>query len=310
MKNEYDWDTAPDAVGNALDRATAAVDIGARRVKNLLRSSINAVCLVAIVALEILHRFVVYGFNSEFAIDYIFSAVIASLASLLAFYVFFPNGKSAGRAREAYRKVMRQLDCAREKIKSQALLARFRAYCKEKTDSRVCEIREGRLDDLENLYVSREAFEEYKKLSYPRLLLLFLRGEYSFAAWRQILLCRKRIKRYPLSPAYFMSGAVGEQEALYRRDTYEQRTLALRPVFCIAVGVFTSIITWAPKEIGSPLDVFLSIAISVFQICLAAFSGYSSGVTAAEREQVREGAKTTFIDEFLEGEKENECDGK
>ena len=163
MSNEYDWDTGTEAAGGLLDRTATMVDGGKRRMRNLLRSSINAVCLVAIVALEVLHRFVVYGFNREFAIDYIFSAAIASLASLLAFYVFFPNGKTAGRMRTAYREATRLLEKAREEIKGNALLVRFRTYCKERTDARVDQVRRTRLDDLENLYVSREAVEQYKR---------------------------------------------------------------------------------------------------------------------------------------------------
>lgn len=302
MTNEYGWDVPQTDETGLLDRASTTVEGAKRRVKDKLRGSMNAVCLVAIIALEVLHRFVTYGFNAEFAIDYVFSALITSLTSLLAFYVFFPNGKRAGRARECYRSAALALEAARSRLRDGGHIAAFRAWCRAKSDREADAIIETRLEALENLYVTREEYMQYRLLSFWKRYGLVKRGVITRQAARQIHACNKAVKCKPYAPTYFLSDVREGKENVYLhgKDRFVFRTLTMRPVSCVIVAVFSSIITWSPKQMGSALDVLLSIAISVFQICLASLSGYSSGQTAAAREELAIRAKAGFIEEFNE----------
>ncbi len=306
MADKYDWNEPQTASDGLLDKTALAVDGAKQKVKNKLRGSMNAVCLITIIALEVLHRFVTYGFNAEFAIDYVFSALITSMTSLLAFYVFFPNGKRAGRAREAYREAVKALSAARRILRLNGGIADFRAWCRARSDKEADAVIETRLEALENLYVTREEYMQYRLLSRRQLRKLAKEGKITKEAARQIRVCNRAVKCKPYAPTYFLSDVKEGKESVYLRgkDHYEARALAMRPVFCIGVGVITSIITWTPKQMGSALDVLLSIAISVFQICLASLSGYSSGQTAAAKEELAIRAKAGFIDEFNEAMKE------
>lgn len=298
---QYDWDAPRDANG-LLDKTAVAVDGAKQRVKDKLRGSMNAVCLVTIIALEVLHRFVTYGFNAEFAIDYVFSALITSLTSLLAFYVFFPNGKRAGRAKAAYEEAAEMLKGARAELRTKGWISAFRAWCRAKSDREADAVIETRLEALENLYVTREEYQQYRLLSFWKRRKLVKAGTITKEAAKQIRICNKAVKVKPYAPTYFLSDVKEGKENVYLRgkDHYEARALAMRPVFCVGVGVITSLITWSPKQMGSALDVLLSIAISVFQICLASLSGYSSGQTAAAKEELAIRAKAGFIEEFNE----------
>lgn len=306
MADKYDWNEPQTASDGLLDKTALAVEDAKQKVKNKLRGSMNAVCLFTIIALEVLHRFVTYGFNAEFAIDYVFSALITSMTSLLAFYVFFPNGKRSGRSRSSYREATKDLKKARDAVRDNKRIAAFRAWCRAKSDKEADAVIETRLEALENLYVTREEYMEYRLLTRRQLKKLVKAGTITGEAAKQIRRCNKAVKFKPYAPTYFLSDVKEGKEDVYLRgrDHYEARALAMRPVICVGVGVVTSIITWSPKQMGSALDVLLSIAISVFQICLASLSGYSSGQTAAAKEELAIRAKTGFIDEFNEAMKE------
>jgi hypothetical protein len=308
MSERYAWGSQNTAEDGLLDRASASVNDAKEKIKNGLRSFMNAVCLFSIIALEVLHRFVTYGFNAEFAWDYLFSALITSLTSILAFYVFFPNGKRSGRLRSVYIEAQEDLKKARKTLRDNKWIAAFRAWCRAKSDKEADAIIETRLEVLENLYVTREEYMEYRLLSRRKLKKLVKKGKITKAAAKQIRLCNKAVKCKPYAPTYFLSDVKEGKDNVYLRgkDHYEVRALTIRPLFCVAVGIVTSLITWYPKQLGSVLDVMLSIAISVFQICLASLSGYSVGQTAAAKEELAIRAKTGFIEEFNEEMESNE----
>ena len=308
MSERYAWGSPKTTEDGLLDQAAASVNGAKQKIKDRLRSSMNAVCLITIIALEVLHRFVTYGFNAEFAWDYVFSALITSLTSILAFYVFFPNGKRSGRLRSAYIEAQEDLKRARQKLRDHKWIAAFRTWCRAKSDKEADAIIETRLEVLENLYVTREEYMEYRLLSRRKLKKLAKKGKITKDAAKQIRFCNKAVKCRPYAPTYFLSDVKEGKDNVYLRgkDHYEVRALTIRPLFCVAVGIVTSLITWYPKQMGSVLDVLLSIAISVFQICLASLSGYSVGQTAAAKEELAIRAKTGFIEEFNEEMESNE----
>jgi hypothetical protein len=114
---------------------------------------------------------------------------------------------------------------------------------------------------------------------------------------------QKPVHCKPYAPAYFLAGLHRRRQDAYLHGEggWEARTLALRPVLCVGVAVVTSAITQtATQQSGTALEILFSIALSVCQILLAAFSGYCAGGTAAEREELATLAKACFVEEFLE----------
>lgn len=303
MTNDrYDWDTPKQTDGSFMDKGAGALQGAKKTAKETLRGSVNVICLISIIALEVLHRFVTCGFNKEFAINYVFSALITSMTSLLAFYVFFPNGKHAGRIRASFEQAATELKAARDALRLNGRIAAFRAWCRDRSEKEVNEIISARLETLENMYVSKADFETYRLYSGKKLRELVRTGVITPQAKRQIGVCKRAVRRKPYSPAYFLADVQQGKENVYLRgkDHYEARTLMMRPMFCVGIAVVTSIITWSPNEMGSVLSVLFSLAISIFQICLASVSGYSSGLTAASKEELAMRAKAGFLEEFNE----------
>ena len=288
--------------GGVFERAAEGLDGAKRRVRDSLHSSMNAVCLVTILLLEVLHRFVSYGFNTAFAVDCIFSALITSMTSLLTFYVFFPSGKAQRRSLPSFTEAQEALQSARSTLRERGGIGAFRRFCRERAERECGALLALRLEELEALGVTREDFAAYRSKSRRALRRLVREGVISREAFSALRRCLRPARCRPYSPAYFLADVREGQENIYLRgkDHYQRRTLTLRPLLCIAMGVVTSLFTWTPKQPGSTLDVLLCIAISVFQICLAAMSGYSSGVTAAQREEQALLAKHGFLTEFLE----------
>lgn len=310
MEHRFDWRGEEKPLLRAAEGAVA----GRRRLSELLESSVSAVCLIAIVALEVLHRFVEGGFNPAFTAAYIVSAATSALTSLLAFYVFFPSGKSAGRTRAEYRGAAGALSDMQALLRAGGLLCAFRAFCRERERRESESVREARLEALENCYVTREEYLSHYRTATARELSRAVRsGELTRGAVRQIKRCRRPVKTRPLRPAYFLSPFGGEasvQRYLHGGSRYEARALALKPFFCVGVGVLQSVFTFHAKAVDNPLDVALAIALSLFQICLASFSGYTSGLTAAEKEGAALSVKADFLSEFYESKKEGPLRGE
>ena len=275
------------------------------KLANGLKQWRNALFLAAIVLLDILRRFVVLGFDPSHIKEAVFSAAITSMATLFAFYVFFPSGKQAKRASKAFREVTDRLKTALKTMRSGGLIDAFRRYCKELSRKEEKEIKAAQLESLKDRYLTEEEIEAYSKLSKKALGRLVKDGTINADTKRLLIKYQKPVHCKPYSPAYFLAGIHRRRQDAYLHGEggWEARTLALRPVMCVGIAVVTSAITQtATQQSGSALEILFSIALSVCQILLAAFSGYCAGQTAAEREELANLAKTCFVEEFLEGE--------
>lgn len=297
--DDYDWS----AEGDFMEAAAEATSEAKKKIGSALRTWRNALLLAAIILLDILRRFVVLGFDPDRIAECAFAAVITSMATLFAFYVFFPNGKSARRMHKSYKEATTRLSTALAKMKTSHLLDAFRKHCRDLTKNEEKAAKDSIYEDLKDKYLTDAQIKEFSKLNRKALAKKVKAGEINEATKKLIVKYQRPIKCKPYSPAYFLSGLNKRRQdaMLHGKGGFEARTLAMRPVLSIAVAVVATAISHnAVQSSGTALEVLFSIALSVFQILFAAFSGYCSGQTAAEYEELAATAKAVFVEEFLE----------
>ena len=300
--SKYDWEEP--RKGGAVEKAADAVQKATAQAGNAVRGSFYTICLLAIIALEILRRFVSGGINEAFSPALVFSALITSMTTLLTFYIFLPSGKGSGMAKRAYQAALTLMERVTACINN-GLQTAFRAFCKRRAELEAEEELEAAFETLENLYVTREEFEQKWRLaSRFALWRAVRRGEITKEAKRQILRCRKPIAVVPYVPEYFLAGVnAKKQKKMLRNDSaYEVWVLVQKPVALMILAVVQSGFTMAFLGVDSAFDVVLAIVMSVFQICLAAFSGFLAGQKIAEHRTTVNVVKTGFMLEFLESE--------
>jgi hypothetical protein len=297
--SKYDWDPPKDLMQPAAD----AVSDAKRRLTNSLKQWRNVLFLLAIILLDILRRFVVLGFDPTHIKEAAFSAAITSMATLFAYYVFFPTGKQARRTYESYTEITERLKGVLKRLRGGGLIDAFRRHCRELSRREEDDIKKAQREALKNRYLSDEDIEEYSKLSKKGLKKLVKNGTVNEETKKLIRVYQKPVHCKPYSPTYFMAGLSQKREDAYLHgeDSWEKRTLAMRPVLTVGIAVVTSAITRsAVTQSETALEILFSIAMSVFQILLASFMGYCAGQTAAEREELATLAKACFVEEFLE----------
>ena len=300
MDSKYEW-KQPERTPGAVERAADAVQRVKTQTGSALRGSFYAVCLVAIILVEILRRFVTGSINKAFTWETVFAALVASLTTLLTFYMFFPSGKGAGMLKRAFVEAQQLMEKAVKRINA-GLKTAFRDYCTERSDEEAEEERQAAFETLEDLYVTREEFKNRWRLaSWWALWRAVWRHEITRAARRQILRCRKPFVAEPYIPDHFTAGvSTKKQKKMLRGDSYETRVLLQKPLMVMLVIVAQSAFTMAIHGAGDALEVLFAIVMSVFQICLAAFSGYLAGQKVAEHMTAVNLVKAGFMMDFLE----------
>lgn len=297
--SKYDWDEPKDVMQSAAD----AVGDVKRRVGTTVRNWRYVLFLVAIVLLDVLRRFVVLGFDPEHILEAVSSAAVASMATLFAFYVYFPVGKHARQAKQSFKEIALRLKSALKQMRLNKLIDAFRLHCRDLSKQEEKEIKETQRDALKNRYLSDEDIETYSKLSKKELKKLVKNGTINEETKKLIVIYQKPVHCKPYAPAYFLAGLKHKREDAYLHGEggYEARTLAMRPVFCVSVAVLMTAITRGTvQQTETALEILFSIALSICQILLAAFSGYCAGQTAAEHEELAMTAKAVFVEGFLE----------
>ena len=303
---EYKWNSESSAVKvSPIEKATEQTKRMQVKASGVLRGSAYVICVVAVILLEILRRFVTGALNTEFAWEYVFAALISSMTSLLAFYIFFPYGKRECRSKTMYLNAYRLLQRAIGAIGQHALRDKFRAYCRDKPREEARETKEDRLLTLEDLGVPRKCFEnKWRHASKKELKAAVKGGTLTGEAKKQILLCRKSIEVLPYSPLYFLAGAGEKKQDAYLRNGshHEMWALIKKPLSVVTIAVAQSAFTIGVTEAQSGIEVFLAIVMSVFQICLSAFTGYLGGYGVAEKDAEINLAKAGFMLDFLEAQ--------
>lgn len=303
MSDEYGWRVS-DTEGeqSRTGRAAQRVRDAARQTGTALRGSLYAVCLTAIILLEILRRFVDGGLNREFSWSIVFGGLVTSLTTLLTFYVFFPAGKGAGAARAAHRDALKLMSDAVEKINS-GLKTAFRAYCRELGEQEAEERRQAAFDALANCYVTKEEFEQkWKTATRKKLKNAVKKGELTKQAVKCIRVCRGAFAPTSYNPGFFLAGisADKQRKILRRGNRYETSVLVKKPISVVLVAVAQSAFVIGFHGVENGFEVFMAIVMSVFQICLSAFSGYLAGIGVAEHETEANLLKAGFMMDFLE----------
>ena len=301
MGNTYDWRSTEEEPASPVEKAADTARKLQLQGGNLLRGSFYTVCLVAIILVEILRRFVSGSINKSFSWNLLFAALVTSLTTLLTFYMFFPSGKGAGMLKKAFIAAQKLKDQAVAKINA-GLKTAFRTYCQRRSEDEAREEMETAFERLADHYVTKDAFEDRWRLA-SRLQLLWavLRHKITWGAMRQILRCRRPFAAEPYIPDHFTAGvSTNKQKKMLRGDAYETRVLLLKPLSVVVLTVAQSVFTIAITGAKNGLEVFLAIVMSVFQICLAAFSGYLAGGKVAEHLTAVNLVKAGFMMDFLE----------
>ena len=157
--NRYEWREEAAPQESPVAKAADVVNRVQLQGGNILRGSFYAVCLVAIILVEILRRFVSGSINAAFTWELLFAALITSLTTLLTFYMFFPSGKGAGMVKKAYLEAQDLLEKAVKRING-GLKTAFRGYCQRRSEDEAREEMEAAFEALADHYITKEEFEE------------------------------------------------------------------------------------------------------------------------------------------------------
>lgn len=292
----FDWKTPQN-----YEEAVESVKTVKSKVEKSLRNSISVICVIVIVALEVLHHFVTYGFNKEFAWNMVVLAVIDTAMATFSFYVLFPSGKAAKFATESYKACVSNLRECEMKIRAGGLLPVFRKYCLDLPKQEMEEKINANIEKLENYYVTKEEYEEkYRLMPKDALKQEVKTGIITKAAMKQILKCRKPVKTHVYSPSYFLSASASVQTEKYLfGDKYENRALMFKPVTVVAFVIVRNAFSINRAVNDDIIAVIVSILLSVAQICIASFTGYSGGWNAGEHHENVVNAKYNFLSRFI-----------
>ena len=274
-----------------------------KKVSATAREYIFFLCLLSIIALEILRHFVTYGINEAFSWDVVFTAMIDSITALFAFYLFFPNGKNDKMAKDTYQNAVRKMESIITAIKSSGKIYDFRVYCKNLNGKEEEEIRQERIAALENLYVTKEEYEtKYRLMNSKELRKAVKSGDISKAAKKQIILCRKPVKTKPYMPGYFLSVQSQSQSDgyLHGGSKYGTVKLATKPVFLAFAVIVRNLFSVRQLQDIDVMVAVVSIIFSIFQICASAFMGYLVGWDTASKNEAVIDCKCNFMEEFFE----------
>lgn len=296
MKDNYDWQDK-----TALDKVAEVKETATREVKRHISANLPYFCLALIAIFDIFNQFVQTGF-SALTIGLVFNVAASVAFSVLVFYIFFPMGKKGKRQTLEATTIYDEWSGLCKRIRMEGLLTTFRAYCRNRADREAVAEYEAMIEELENMYVSREDFEQlYRKASKRELKRLNRNGELTDAAYDQIIRLRKPIKKAVYNPLYILTSSGSEQRsALNGKDRHEAMVLAFKPIITIAVGVMLDITTLSQKNVDSWVVAIAAICLSIFKIVLSAVLGYFSGFSVETHAVGIVAAKSAFIGEFYE----------
>ncbi|MBE6555232.1 MAG: hypothetical protein E7663_03210 [Ruminococcaceae bacterium] len=309
---EYGWDQktgAPVCRENGYMSVAERIETGGARLKKSIGDHLNTFSLLVLVILQIAVPFVTAGLRNPFTAEYLFSSMCNVASTLLAYYLFVPNGKHDRMRTESYLGAVTAHRAASERVRSEGLLSRFRTYCRVRARAEAAELFEGRLEALENAGVSREVFEEhYRSLGRRRLFAArYLHGALTGEQYRMVLLCRRTVAVRPISPNLLLTGAESARvsDSVRADSSFERRAMATKPLFCIASVLLQSIFELAGREELDPFVMITGIVIRVFLVCWASLAGYRTGLRIVLHRTADIENRTAFLHEFLEeiGEK-------
>lgn len=307
MENKYDWRDAgknPERPSNAFEAVSTGREILTRTAKTKLSGKLPYICLVLIVFFDVCNQFVQTGISS-FSFGLLLNVMTSVSFSVLVFYVFFPVGKNGKAGMDSAKEIYETWKKLCAKIRDSGMLGKFREYCKKRAKNEQKISAESKIEALENMYVSRDDFEKiYKTMSKKDLKRAYRSGEITRQIYLQIKDIQKPLKEAVYNPLYILTTADSStKNALNGKDRRQSIVLATKPAITVFCGVMMDMIAFSQKEIEGWSVVAISICISVFKIILSAFCGYHAGFAQEAHEENIVSAKSAFIGEFLEDEK-------
>ncbi|MBQ8357865.1 MAG: hypothetical protein IJX39_08690 [Clostridia bacterium] len=312
---KYDIETTEkSAFAKTVERSEAVQNAVVTKAKG----HIDIILLTAVCVWEIILNFVVLSFGRALDWRDILFTISETFTTVVVFYIFIPRGKNGRMALPSFSDAVTAWHEVCESLRKQFLLTPFRKYCREYSEREAKRAREAAMEHLENLYVTKEDFEGspatddrpekkgYRSMSKKELKRRVKEGEISKAAYRQILACKESITTKPYNADLILTGSKKEHhdEGLKDNDHYEAAGMISKPIVCVLWAVVSKAADIAQQEITNWLIVAASIVMTVFGICLAAYTGYRFGWKCIDREEDRIKARTSFIYRFLEKHKE------
>ena len=287
----YDW----------KERAVT-LEAGERRARRVLGDHIGVVTLVMLLALQILVPLVSAGVRNPFTPAYLFSTLVSLFSTLLAYYLFVPNGRQDGLDRPGAAAALSDWQKESDRVRNGKNMTRFRAYCREWAEREAARRYEARLERLADAGIDRASFAALWRTASPKARRRARRrGELTKEQFRCLRSVRPVPVR-PLSPGLILTGGGAERgEAALRSDSpYLRRAMASKPVVCVASVLVQSFFYPDLRENADPVVILCGVAVRVFLVCCAALSGYRTGLRAAacHLDDVR--CRTVFLAEFNE----------
>ena len=288
---EYDW-----------KERIAAAETGERRVRRVLGDHIGVVTLAVLLLLQILVPLVSAGVRNPLTPAYLFSTLSSLFSTLLAYYLFVPNGRQDGLERPGAAAALADWKEQSSRVRNGKSMTRFRAYCREWAVREAKTAEQAALSRLADAGIDEATFEAVWRGASPRARRRARRrGELTREQFK--CLCRIRpVPVRPLSPALILTGGNTERdEAALRGDSpYLRRAMARKPVVCILSVLLQSFFYPDLRQNADPVVILCGVAVRVFLVCCAALSGYRTGLRAAacHLDDVR--CRTVFLAEFNE----------
>lgn len=297
-----------DVGGGTLANVAQKADDIKLSIATRASKSIEGILLAVICLLEALLTFVTLSFSQDFTLMDVVCTISESAVSVMVFYIFIQPGKNGRSGIPVYVSIRQEWQTACSNLRKMDVLNLFRKYCETRTQEERESIKERKLERLENLYITREAYygtdkaRGYCKMEKNELKGLYKKGKLTKAAYKQILDCNEYIEVKPYNPDLILSGTDdGDVEkGLKTGDHYEALGVALRPLVCFIVTIITKILQVSQDESISPFVLVVSILFTLFSICLAAYMGYKFGWNCIKREEKHIEARTAFINQFIE----------
>lgn len=267
-----------------------------------MHNSIEGILLAFIIGIEIVLNFIQFTLAKTLTPADVLLVITECCTTILVFYLFVAPGKRGRQALQSFQDAYAKWVEACESLCTGKLLTAFRAHCKARTEKEAEELREARLERLENLYVTREEFKVLQYKTKKQLRALVRNKEISKAAYKQVLVCMKPIYVKPYQVDLILTGEDQKQtdRGLKGGDYYEAIGAAVKPLVSVAFALVASVAGIIGRDISNPVQVIASIALTCLRICVAVYSGYKFGWTVIAREEGYIRARTNYINNFEE----------
>ena len=305
--NSYDWqqNLPQEPAPSPLLPAAEAAEGGRRKIARLFGDHLNAVMIAVLILLQIVVPLVTAGVRNPLTPDYILNTTLSVSSTLIAWYMFLPNGRRDRAGLADYVKATEKWQIVTRRITEGGALPAFRDFCRTAAVEEQKRTIGMRLLMLENAGITQEAFfNVWQGTPRGRLRAARRHGELTKEQYDLILLCRRPVPVRSISPNMILHGTAGDDAVgtTSKAAAYERRAKIMKPALCllwvVAVGFFFP----ERREGVETVELITNIVIRIFCVCMAVFSGYRTGFRTAEYTKADMDARVTFMELFLQND--------